>query len=113
MNEADSPCAGVGVTLDLANCLARARDLAKARLDSIYEAVSKRLDAGDLRKLEETQRLWIQYRDANCRAERDLYEGTAASPAYLACTEAMTRARTKELGITYAVRLKLPPTSRP
>jgi uncharacterized protein YecT (DUF1311 family) len=54
-----------------------------------------------------TQRLWIQYRDANCTAERDLYDGgTAASPAYLACLEAMTRARTRELAVTYAVKLK-------
>ena len=53
------------------------------------------------------QRLWIQYRDATCSAERDLYEGgTAAAPAYLAWLEAMTRARTKELVITYAVKLK-------
>jgi len=53
------------------------------------------------------QRLWIQYRDSNCAAERGLYNGgTAASPAYLACLEAMTRARTKELAVTYAVKLK-------
>jgi hypothetical protein len=32
--------------------------------------------------------------------------GTAAAPAYLACLEAMTRARTKELAVGYAVRLK-------
>lgn len=44
---------------------------------------------------------------SNCSAERDLYEGgTAASPAYLGCLEAMTRARTKELAVTYAVKLK-------
>ena len=51
--------------------------------------------------------LWIQYRDANCAAERDLYaSSTAASPDYQACLEAMTRARTKELTVTYAVKLK-------
>ena len=53
------------------------------------------------------QRLWIEYRDANCTAERELYAGgTAATPVYLACLEAMTRARTNELWVTYAVRLK-------
>jgi uncharacterized protein YecT (DUF1311 family) len=41
------------------------------------------------------------------KAERDLYQGgTAASPAYLACLEAMTRARTRELSIMYVVKLK-------
>jgi uncharacterized protein YecT (DUF1311 family) len=58
-------------------------------------------------RLTVAQRLWIQCRNANCSAERALYDGgTAAGPVYLACLEAVTRARTKELRLTYAVRLK-------
>jgi len=107
MNEKDSPCAAVTVTVDLAECLAKARDAADAQLNSIYKQIREKLDAADGRRLVAAQRLWIQYRDANCTAERDLYDGgTAARPAYLACLEAMTRARTKELRIAYAVRLK-------
>lgn len=107
MNEKDSPCATVVVTVGLANCLAKARDVADAELNAAYKNLRGKLDAADGQRLVATQRLWIQYRDANCAAERDLYEGgTAASPAYLACLEAMTRARTKELAVTYAVRLK-------
>jgi len=76
-------------------------------LNAAYKNLRGKLDAADGQRLVATQRLWIQYRDMNCAAERDLYEGgTAASPAYLACMEAMTRARTKELAVTYAVRLK-------
>ena len=61
----------------------------------------------DEKRLVTAQRLWIEYRDANCTAERELYAGgTAATPVYLACLEAMTRARTNELWVTYAVRLK-------
>jgi uncharacterized protein YecT (DUF1311 family) len=107
MNEKDSPCATVVVTVDLANCLAKARDAADTQLNAAYKNLRGKLDAADGQRLVATQRLWIQYRDTNCAAERDLYEGgTAASPAYLACMEAMTRARTKELAVTYAVRLK-------
>jgi uncharacterized protein YecT (DUF1311 family) len=107
MNETDSPCAGVVVTVELANCLARARDAADAKLNVAYKQLRAKLDAADGQRLVATQRLWIQYRDANCAAERELYDGgTAASPAYLACLEAMTRARTKELAVTYAVKLK-------
>jgi uncharacterized protein YecT (DUF1311 family) len=107
MNEKDSPCANVVVTLDLENCLAKASDAADANLNTAYKQLRSKLDAGNVQRLVAAQRLWIQYRDANCSAERDLYEGrTAASPAYLACLEAMTRARTKELTITYAVKLK-------
>jgi uncharacterized protein YecT (DUF1311 family) len=107
MNEKDSPCADVVVTVNLANCLAKARDAADAQLNTVYKSVRARLDAAEVQQLISAQRLWIQYRDVNCVAERDLYGGgTATGPAYLACLEAMTRARTKELRVTYAVRLK-------
>jgi uncharacterized protein YecT (DUF1311 family) len=107
MNEKDSPCADVVVTVDLANCLAKARDAADTQLNAIYKQLRGKLDGADGQQLVAAQRLWIQYRDANCTAERDLYEGgTATQPVYLACLEAMTTARTKELAVTYAVRLK-------
>jgi uncharacterized protein YecT (DUF1311 family) len=107
MNEKDSPCANVVVTADLARCLSTARDSAEVRLNSVYTGIRKRLDATDAQRLRATQRLWIQYCDANCLAERDLYaRGTASGPVYLACLEAMTRARAKELEIMYAVMMK-------
>jgi len=106
LNEPNSPCAGVGVTSDLVDCLESAKDKADAELNSVYKDLRIHLDGSDLKHLIETERIWISYRDANCSAERDLYEGTGAYPAYLACVEAMTRARTKELRVTYAVRLK-------
>jgi len=107
MNEPDSPCADVVVTSDLVDCLAKAKDKADSELNAVYKDVRKHLDGDELKHLVETQRIWISYRDANCSAERELYDGgTGAYPAYLACVEAMTRARTKELRVTYAVRLK-------
>jgi uncharacterized protein YecT (DUF1311 family) len=107
MNEKDSPCANVVVTVELANCIANARDAADAQLNAAYKNLRGKLDAADGQRLVTTQRLWIQYRDANCTAECDLYAGgTVSSPAYLACSEAMTRARTKELAVTYAIKLK-------
>jgi uncharacterized protein YecT (DUF1311 family) len=107
MNEKDSPCADAVSTVDLTSCLAKARDTADAQLNAAYKRLRGKLDNADGQRLVATQRLWIQYRDANCAAERDLYEGgTAAFPGYLACLEAMTRARTKELAVTYVVRLK-------
>ena len=107
MNQKDSPCADVVVTVDLANCLVKARNAADARLNATYEQLRGKFDIADAQRLVAAQRLWIQYRDANCVAERALYEGgTASPPAYLACLEAMARARTKELTVTYAVRLK-------
>lgn len=107
MNEKDSPCAGVVVTSDLTDCLTKARATSDADLNIVYHDLQNRLDSGDSHRLIEAQRLWIKFRDANCSAERALYDGgTAAAPAYLACVNAMTRARTKDLQITYAVALK-------
>jgi uncharacterized protein YecT (DUF1311 family) len=107
MNEKDSPCADSSSTADLVGCLVKAEEVANAKLNAAYDEVRRKLDVAELKQLVATQRLWIQYRDANCAAERDLYAGgTAGPPAYLACKEAMTRARTKELAVTYTVRLK-------
>jgi uncharacterized protein YecT (DUF1311 family) len=107
MNEPDSPCAQVVVTSYLADCLSKARVSSDAELNALYQKIRARLNANAARQLTDTQRLWIQYRDANYAAERSLYEGgTASYPVYVGCLEAMTRARTKELYGTYAVRLK-------
>src|SRR2546421_11078066 len=92
MNEKDSPCANVVVTSELAKCLSDARDAADAKLNSVYREVRSRLQGADAESLTKTQRLWIRYRDANCSAERDLYEGgTAKYPVYFACLESLTR----------------------
>ena len=107
MNEKDSPCAGVVVTSDLVQCLIKAGEVADAKLNTAYKGIRGKLAGTELKQLVATQRLWIQYRDANCAAERELYGGgTGGPPTFLACIEAMTRARTKELLATYAVRLK-------
>lgn len=107
MNEKDSPCADVVATVELASCLSGARAIADEKLNALYKTLRAKLDDANDRRLVAAQRLWIQYRDANCTAARDLYAGgTAASPAHLACLEAMTRARTMELSVTYAVKLK-------
>jgi uncharacterized protein YecT (DUF1311 family) len=52
--------------------------------------------------LQVTQRLWVQFRDANCSAEYSLYGGGSAGPtARAACIEAVTRQRTAELKTMY------------
>jgi uncharacterized protein YecT (DUF1311 family) len=107
MNEQNSPCAKAVITSDLVACFEKARTAADAELNSLYATIRTKLNGSDAARLTTAERLWIQYRDANCAAERALYEGgTASSPAYLGCLEAMTRERTKELRITYSVRLK-------
>jgi len=107
MNEPESACAKVVITAELSASLVNAYKSSDTTLNTVYEKIRTTLDAAEPKQLTEAQRLWIQYRDANCTAERDLYEGgTASFPAHEACLEAMTRQRTAEVCVTYAVRLK-------
>jgi uncharacterized protein YecT (DUF1311 family) len=107
MNEQDSPCADVVVTSELTKCLSDAKDRADAKLNSAYKEIQGRLQGADAGNLIRAQRFWIQYRDANCAAERDLYEGgTAKDPVYFACLDSMIRSRMRELQVTYAARSK-------
>jgi uncharacterized protein YecT (DUF1311 family) len=102
MNSADAPCRNVTITVDVANCFSKAAKDADRKLNETYGQVLAVLQADDKEKLRASQRLWVQFRDATCGAERDLYEGgTGANPAYLACIEEETRLRTNDLRTTY------------
>lgn len=70
-----------------------------ARIQKVLAATDRSADRVNLVRAE---RLWVQFRDATCAGERDLYgAGTAAGPAHLACLEAQTRLRTADLTATY------------
>ena len=104
MNDKDSPCASIAGTADLVGCLSKAQTSADANLNAFYKKVLETLHSrpDDVGRLRDAERLWLQYRDANCAAERGLYGGgSGGPPAYLSCKEAMTRARTKELQTMY------------
>ena len=58
------------------------------------------LDVSDARSL-------YQIRDANCAAERELYDGGTAAPmVYQACLGTDTRQRAAELNVMYGWRLE-------
>ena len=86
MNEKDSPCSSAFTTVEMSNCFGKAREAADAELNTTYKTIRAKLDGEDGKRLVATQRLWIQYRDANCTAERELYAGgTATAPVHSAC----------------------------
>jgi uncharacterized protein YecT (DUF1311 family) len=75
--------------------------------NQMYKRVQTVVEGDELVKLRTAQRFWIQFRDANCEAEHELYTGgSAASMVKLACLEAMTRYRTQELEVMYGWRLE-------
>jgi uncharacterized protein YecT (DUF1311 family) len=102
MNSADAPCRNVAVTLAMENCFDKAYRAADSALNQRYAQISKVLQPDDLERLKVAQRLWIQFRDATCTAESDLYSGgTASAPAYSACLEEVTRQRAADLETIY------------
>jgi uncharacterized protein YecT (DUF1311 family) len=102
MNSAGAPCRNVSITVAMENCFDRAYKTADSALNQKYSQISKVLQPDDLQRLKAAQRLWIQFRDATCTAESDLYSGgTASAPAYSACLEELTRQRTMDLETIY------------
>jgi len=102
MNYAGAPCRNVAITIAMENCFDKAYKAADGTLNQKYNQISKVLQPADLQRLKVAQRLWIQFRDATCAAESNLYNGgTASAPAYSACLEELTRQRTADLETIY------------
>ncbi len=107
MNAQDAPCRDKAGTVEAANCFNNAHRAADKTLNQIYGKVRKGLEPREQQALLNAERLWARYRDADCAAERDLYEGGSASgPAYQACLEAQTRHRIAELHAAYDWRIE-------
>ena len=88
-------------------CFAAAYNRADAKLNSYYRRIETALYEDELNRLKTAQRLWIQYRDANCEAEYTLYAGGSAAPMVKeSCLEATTRLRMRELEVMYGWRLE-------
>ena len=102
MNSAGAPCRNVAVTIAMENCFDKAYKAADSGLNQTYSQISKVLQPDDIERLKAAQRLWIQFRDATCTAESNLYSGgTASAPAYSACLEEVTRQRAADLETIY------------
>jgi uncharacterized protein YecT (DUF1311 family) len=87
----------------LKHVLARNRNWIPTDITEVLTVV----DGDELVRLKTAQRLWIQFLDANCDAERELYSGRSAAPVVkLACQEEMTGHRTEEMNVIYGWRLE-------
>ena len=102
MNARDAPCQAVGPAAERTRCFFEEAQHADRELNLLYNKIHQILEPTDQAQLTAAQRLWIQFRDANCGAERGLYAGGSAAPmVYQACLEADTRQRTAELNVMY------------
>jgi uncharacterized protein YecT (DUF1311 family) len=104
----DLDCGKAVSTPEITACAARDLDRADRGLNDAYRAALARIDKADMdpgpraewrKALQDAQRKWIAYRDADCDGALafEWYGGTGASAAVLGCKHEMTLARTKQL----------------
>lgn len=87
-----------GSTVDMVECLAGKAAQWDKKLNIAYQAALKAAASPKQRdQLRAAQRLWVQYRDANCLYWA-LGEGTIARVESADCVYRMTKARAEELG---------------
>jgi uncharacterized protein YecT (DUF1311 family) len=80
----------------MVDCLAVKTARWDKRMTIAYQQAMKDAPARQRDQLRAAQRLWIQYRDANC-LYYDLGEGTIARIDASGCQRRMTEARAREL----------------
>ncbi|HEY7843188.1 MAG TPA: lysozyme inhibitor LprI family protein [Bradyrhizobium sp.] len=85
-----------GSTPEMVDCLAVKTARWDKRMTIAYQQAMKDAPARQRDQLRAAQRLWIQYRDANC-LYYDLGEGTIARIDASGCQRRMTEARAREL----------------
>lgn len=91
-----NPCGDQPTTLAIAECLQARTKVWDQRLNAAYKDLMQRIDPGQREPLKQAQRLWIQYRDANCRFY-GAQEGTIRQIEAAECLRAMTQDRALEL----------------
>jgi uncharacterized protein YecT (DUF1311 family) len=107
MNDAGAPCNDKVVTMEAYNCFQLAATSADKRLNQTYNKILAQLSPHEQNALRNAERLWVQFRDTTCAAERSLYDGgTAAGVAFVACIEEETRQREIDLLTMYEWRLE-------
>lgn len=98
MFDADyAPCGDRPNTVAIVECVTAKDRAADQRLNAVYGILLReRADPGQREALRAAQRLWVQFRDANCRFYAAA-EGSLAQVAAAECLRAMTADRAREL----------------
>lgn len=89
--------AAEGVTVDMLNCIDAETVLQEARLNSEYRRTLATLTQERQAQLRAVQRVWVQFRDANCSFLADPDGGTLHTVLSVDCRRRMTTERASEL----------------
>ena len=85
-------------TADMRDCAAINLDQSDHQLNAVYGKLMKKLDDEGQRKLKESQRSWIKFRDLNATFLADLNRGGTMEPlTYITTKAEMTDRRVQEL----------------
>ena len=90
------PCGDAATTTATVACVDAKAKAWDRRLNAAYADLQRRAEAGQRDPLRAAQRLWIQYRDANCRFYGS-QEGSIRQVQAAECVRALTRDRALEL----------------
>ena len=86
-----------GITTEVIDCIGAEVKLQDVRLNKAYKELMPTLSAARKKELQEVQRLWIKYRDANSSFYADPDGGSMARISSNDNFLSMTAARAKEL----------------
>ena len=86
-----------GVTTEMVNCIGAETAVQDKRLNAAYKAAVAKQTPARQKELQAVQRLWIQFRDANCKFAFDPDGGTMAHVESTNCFLTMTAERAQEL----------------
>ena len=86
-----------GVTSVMVECITAEYKRQDTRLNQAYKALGKDLSATRKKQLQEAQRAWLKFRDANCTFYDDPDGGTLARVMANECMLTLTAQRAKEL----------------
>lgn len=98
MYDAEYQACSQSTTVGIVQCIDQAGQKWDQRLNKAYKALMERSEPRQNAELKKAQRLWIQYRDANCA----FYAATGGSIGQIEayeCIRAMTKARTCEFDL--------------
>ena len=90
------PCGEKTSTLAVVECVQAKRALADQRLNAAYKALQARIEPTQRQPLVLAQRLWVQYRDANC-GFYGTHDGSIRQVQAAECIRSMTEDRALEL----------------
>ena len=84
-------------TADMVNCNARQTKVQDERLNRAYKTALAAQEGARKQQLQDVQRLWIKYRDANCAFAGSATGGTLDQVNGSGCVLDMTQTRAQEL----------------